>query len=287
MQHFKFLDKYSRKIIAPTGADYNVINVIPYFYSQFVKGTSCVHTHDFWELTFVIKGSLDHYINNKKYRVQENTVLLIKPQDVHHVDSSIDWKAEYYNFVLRESFVKELLDGINKSLYEEILNGDNICIKFDEIFSQQICNLLSYLYVLDEKEYKLKQKHLEIIIARIFSEFLTKNIRQNFKNGLVAEILNYMRNMENMENTLEDLSYHFGYCTEHISRLFKKSGLDTPSKEWKKIKLSYASSLLEETNYTILRISQMMGISNVNYFSKIFKDFFGMTPGKYRKNIEK
>lgn len=283
MECYKFLDRYARKIIAPRDADYSEINVIPYFYSLFTKGTDKVHIHDFWEISLIIKGSLEHKINDKKYELKERDIVLVRPQDKHQVYTKPDNVAEFYNFVIRESFFKQFLDSINKSLYEEFLKSENICINCDEIMFQQLRSLLGCIYTMEEKDYKEKQKYLEIIIARILSDVLARKTEIKRGNFLVEEILDYMRAIENMSCTLADVARTFGYCSEHILRVFQKNGLDTPSKEWKKIKMTYASNMLADTSHTIMDISQMIGINNVNYFSKIFKEFFGVSPSQYRK----
>ena len=136
---------------------------------------------------------------------------------------------------------------------------------------------------MEEKDYKEKQKYLEIIIARILSDVLARKTEIKRGNFLVEEIMDYMRAVENMSCTLADVARTFGYCSEHILRVFQKNGLDMPSKEWKKIKMMYASNMLADTSHSIMDISQMIGINNVNYFSKIFKEFFGVSPSQYRK----
>ena len=41
-------------------------------------------------------------------------------------------------------------------------------------------------------------------------------------------------------------------------------------------------NLLNTTSLQIQTISQLCGISDVNYFSKIFKKYTGLTPKEYR-----
>lgn len=284
--HYKFLGKYARKVVAPLDVevDYDEINVVPYFYSVYRKGTACEHTHEFWELLFVIKGPLENVINGKKYVLNEKAILLVKPQDKHRSYTRKGSFAEFYNFEIRESFFQQLLESIDKSLFEEVLSQENIYIECDEIMFQQLRSLMAHINTMKEKDYREKQRYLQIVIARIISELLLRKTGGKRGYFLIEEIFTYMRDPEKMNCTLAELAQSFGYCSEHILRIFKKNGLDSPSKEWKKIKLKFASELLTDTSKTIMEISEMIGIANINYFSKIFKEFFGESPSMYRKN---
>jgi AraC-like DNA-binding protein len=50
----------------------------------------------------------------------------------------------------------------------------------------------------------------------------------------------------------------------------------------KSMRLSRATQLINESNYTINEISDMTGFSNPKYFSTCFKKRYGKTPTKFR-----
>jgi two-component system response regulator YesN len=45
--------------------------------------------------------------------------------------------------------------------------------------------------------------------------------------------------------------------------------------------------LLENTNESILSIALKIGFADSNYFSRVFKSIFGMSPQKYKKEFFK
>ena len=49
-------------------------------------------------------------------------------------------------------------------------------------------------------------------------------------------------------------------------------------------RLEYAKKLLKNTEDTIAQISEQCGISDFNYFSRLFKRQYGVSPREYRKN---
>jgi AraC-like DNA-binding protein len=51
----------------------------------------------------------------------------------------------------------------------------------------------------------------------------------------------------------------------------------------KKVRLEHASLLLTSSDFSVSQISEMCGIFDCNYFSRIFKKQHGLTPREYRK----
>lgn len=43
---------------------------------------------------------------------------------------------------------------------------------------------------------------------------------------------------------------------------------------------------MENTYLSITSISEQIGFNDVNYFSKIFKEFLGISPSEYRKILK-
>ncbi len=44
---------------------------------------------------------------------------------------------------------------------------------------------------------------------------------------------------------------------------------------------------MERTNHNITEMALQVGFDNITYFSTIFKKYTGLTPVKYRKNLQK
>ena len=49
-------------------------------------------------------------------------------------------------------------------------------------------------------------------------------------------------------------------------------------------RIKQSTCLLKDSNLPIHQISQMVGISDYNYFSRLFKKYMNKTPSQYRKN---
>ena len=52
------------------------------------------------------------------------------------------------------------------------------------------------------------------------------------------------------------------------------------------LRMVNAQSLLENTEYNIGEIAEIVGYDNPLYFSRVFKKEYGVSPAQYRKNLE-
>ena len=69
-----------------------------------------------------------------------------------------------------------------------------------------------------------------------------------------------------------------------LYHLFQKELGETPVKFLNSIRINIAIEQLENTNHSIATVSRMVGFNSENHFRKVFYDFTGTTPSKYRKN---
>ena len=84
--------------------------------------------------------------------------------------------------------------------------------------------------------------------------------------------------------TVEDLCRKFSLSRSSLQLLFKNS-LNVPPKQYiSNLKLTKSKELIKQNNYTISEIAVMCGFSTIHYFSRKFKEEFGMTFVQYLTN---
>lgn len=93
----------------------------------------------------------------------------------------------------------------------------------------------------------------------------------------------YMRdNLGLPELDLPEIAAHVHLSLSHFVHLFTKTAGVSP-KRWLSVqRLKAAQALLFSTTLPVEDIAQRVGIRDVGYFYRIFKQYCGMTPGEYR-----
>jgi len=111
----------------------------------------------------------------------------------------------------------------------------------------------------------LRNLHIEDDFMKQISSFIKTNIDNDLSQRSVAE--------------------KFSISQSHLSRIFKE-GMGVNFSDYViNTKFERASELLiEEKDETITQIAKKLGYLDLPYFSKLFKERYGMTPTRYRKN---
>ncbi len=93
---------------------------------------------------------------------------------------------------------------------------------------------------------------------------------------------NYERNI-----TVQELSERFFIDRSGIYRLFERNLGISPKKYILRCRLMNAARQLRESNIGITEVAFNCGFFDHAHFSRSFFDFYGITPGEYRKNATK
>lgn len=117
-------------------------------------------------------------------------------------------------------------------------------------------------------------------------ELLKKFIRSH-NNAIDAQIKQYIHDNISRPISVAKLcsKFHLSHC--EIYNIFKEYFFCTPAEYIKKSRLEYACQLLINTELPINKIALLCGISDYNYFSKIFKSNYGMSPTEYKRTNRK
>ncbi|WP_027204082.1 AraC family transcriptional regulator [Butyrivibrio fibrisolvens] len=82
----------------------------------------------------------------------------------------------------------------------------------------------------------------------------------------------------------EDLSANANMSISHLAKVFKKETGVTMTEYIALLRCKKAANLLKKTNLPIQEISSYVGYSDNNYFVKVFRKNYGMTPTEFRRN---
>jgi AraC-like DNA-binding protein len=125
---------------------------------------------------------------------------------------------------------------------------------------------------------------IDYIIALCFENVNKRNI--SIDNDFVKKIVRYITDNIDKQVTLNAAADEFNISTSYLSRMFKEH-LDISFSDFiSQRKLEKARELLmEQGNRNIADIAETLGYVTPAYFSKIFKEKYGITPALYRKKM--
>lgn len=100
---------------------------------------------------------------------------------------------------------------------------------------------------------------------------------------IIKRLCEYALMESERKPTLDEAAILLNYNSDYLGKLFKLKTGESFSHFSAKVKLEHAKMLLLRKAYKNYEISEMLGYKDVGYFSKLFKEYTGLTPTEYKK----
>lgn len=146
------------------------------------------------------------------------------------------------------------LDNISNTFAEKI----SVCLTHEQ---------LNHTYMIMLEEY-----------CHLCREYSVKNY-----SPIIQRVITYIRLNLNSDLSLKTIADAVSFSPVYISRKFKEELHKTPMTYVTEQRIHIAKHLLSDSRMSVQEIAHYVGISDWNYFTKIFKKLVGVTPTAYRK----
>lgn len=101
-------------------------------------------------------------------------------------------------------------------------------------------------------------------------------------DDLIVRIKNYMYNHCEGDFSLKSISDKFEISPAYLSRIFKKKTGANFNKFAMEVKMTRAQELLRDESLSMAEVIESLGYTGNDYFVRVFRSYFGMTPREYR-----
>ena len=217
-------------------------------------------------LGLIVKGSGTYIYLGKKLKVAEGDVVFI-PENVYCYS---EWYGEpeikvlYLScFMHYERFKYEPQKlSLDESAKEDILQiAELLSSEEADLFEaySRFYRLLKTVFVSLKESDIAFDKTLQTAV-----EYITENFDKDF--------------------SVSELSKKCCVSESTLYHLFQRELGQTPISFLNSIRINIAIEHLENSNYSISRISELVGFNSENHFRRVFFDITGMTPLKFRKS---
>ncbi|CAM3627388.1 AraC family transcriptional regulator [Erysipelothrix urinaevulpis] len=243
---------------------------------RLVRGYSHIlpHWHANLELLLVIEGTIEVNLDQTIYTVNQGSVVVINSNEIHAI-KPITNEVEYYCLILDYSFCRSFDFDTQLNTFKSI-NQDPELIRLMELVAYEIKELKNH--------YELAIKALcNTILITLFRNQLVADTpieNSQSKLDLVQNAMTYIHFNYQQPLTLEDVSESIGVSKFYLSRLFTELTQTNFSNYVLKFRCFQAYNLLIKQKMNVSETSNYCGFNSVPYFSKSFKNQFGITPSE-------
>lgn len=119
---------------------------------------------------------------------------------------------------------------------------------------------------------------------QLFKDWLQDNRMYGLHQPEISKALQYIQEHFVEKITLDEVARVANLSRSHFSKVFKEEVGMTLIEYVEMVRMNQARMLLKTTKFSIGEISEMVGISDIFYFSKIYKKRYKVSPSKDRGN---
>ena len=244
--------------------------------------------HGFYELTVVTSGKGTSYVGDTPTKVKKGDIFVSFPFEKHRIDSD-EPDLISYSFICFDVTTPKFSGKLNKLWLDHIPPRDRIIhYNLAEALIDQVIDEInsgSKKYFNDIISAILEQ--ITISLLRGFADRMPDVLPKTpTDDELCKHISHYIDShlftMKQLSECADALSYNYCYLTT----VFKKVTGITLSEYHRGKKLDMAKVLIEEGEFSLSEIAEMLGYSGISAFSKAFRLQFGISPRAYAKQLQ-
>lgn len=262
---------------------------------RFVKGESLEERYIYdYELEFFTDSNGGMYIDKTYYPIQKGDIVFRKPGQ--YTQAIMTYNCYVFCFDLLGNTGKHpsCYDMISEQPFQSYYVND-ILESLPSVYSVTATEKYTHLFetVLnafinpDNASPLLLKSYVLQILYQLYQD--TQNIFAKTYLPLsphfmtLKKVISYIQNSFSQQLDLKQLSRMAEMSPAHFHKVFTKTLGITPNDFLTETRLSYAKELLVKSSNSITEIALLCGFENTPYFSYLFKNKLGITPGAFRR----
>lgn len=229
---------------------------------------------------YCTKGRGEIILNDTKTQITPNQFFIIPKNTMHEykADETDPWSIYWLHF-------KGTLAPL---LYERHIENQNTNIPF----TLEAINLFDKIFNLFDSNNLENQIEYANLLGLSFVNFFIYhdfeiNTKANHNDNIIEAIKSYLLESLDQNLTLDQIASRFNYSKSYLHTKFKSKTGYPIMVFFNLKKVQKACEYLSYTDLSIKEISFKTGFEDPLYFSRIFKNFMGKSPRKFKQSHQK
>ena len=248
-----------------------------------------LHSHESSELVIVTRGHGKHILPGSERNISAGDVFLIHGKTRHAYSDLHDLALYNIMFDLKE-FNHPLFALQGKSLLPSLfllkVPDGGVHLSGEEF--QAVFELVRKM----EDEQTSAAEDSDAMISALFMQLILLLGRSAVSAGITRKRPQYSRVDELVDEITEhsarkwtrtEMAKMAGMSLSTLTRHFRERTGVSPLEYLIRVRLKKASVLLQNPELGLAEIADMAGFTDSNYFCRLFRKYFGISPGKYRQ----
>lgn len=255
------------------------------------SGASFYHTHSYYEIFYVLSGTVEHYFNGRKEILTPGDLYILAPGDVHNFLGGTDAEYSHRDIMLSCRLWDIMCENLHVNLFDVLLpSQQKIHLSLDGMRSLE--TTMSHFFSYRQKNITTDENpFVYIILSDIIKRYLFRYAPTNSSTDAqvplwLTKLINQLSLPENITKDKREILSTLHYSQEHVCRVFKQHMHETITDYINNKRLDLAASMFCSTTKTVREICNECGFESTAYFSKLFQKRFGVVPSKFRSQSQ-
>lgn len=247
-----------------------------------------VHWHDEVEIIYIKRGKVTISIEEDSFHAGEGELFFVNSGELHFMESD-DLSVEYYTILFPLEFISFLsTDAIEQELFGPLRQKQLLfpTVPEDADRIKLIDRIEAMIQVNDEKAigYQLRTRILLLeMLELMVKEACLRSADYANGNQLQRDLLAFVQKHYAEKISLSMMAEEFHLSEKYISWYFKEHFAISFMQYVLHLRMSKAKDMLLMTDVPVTEVALSCGYPSVNLFIRYFKECYGMTPLRYRK----
>lgn len=287
-------------------------------YSVFIKKIYSIHyfeydcnfaftgeAHDFWEFICVDKGEVNIVAGEEQITLKNNEIFFHEPNEFHSVMTN--GKSAPNLVVISFSCQDEILNCLKHKKLQITQSERNLLGKIISEARHCFDCLLNDPYLktilLKESDFIGAEQMLFLYLEQFLIHLLRRNASPRLSSDSITasdpearkkttdiqlfnSVIKYLNDNLYTHITIQQICKTHAIGRSHLQKTFKNYCNLGVIEYFSFLKIQKAKELIRMKNMNFSQISEQLGYSSVQYFSRQFKKISGMTPTEYASSIK-
>ncbi len=243
------------------------------------------HWHDAVEILYGLEGCTTVGIMDRPYQLQESDILVIGAGENHCLFPS-DYRARRLVVMVEPSFLfGQKAFAEDRQCFQQIEKHSAL---WSPESKEKVRDCLSAIYREYYRQEKGWKEHIFgqlMLLASIALRELPKTEpkRRPQQDDVLRQILAYLSEHYLEQLTLESCAASLGFNPSYLSSLFKQKTGASFHQYLLNLRLNKAEWLLAHSEIPVALVAEESGFASDKTFYRVFREKYGISPTRYRK----
>lgn len=240
------------------------------------------HSHDFFELFLVEHGQLHHWINGLEERLDVGQLVFMRPGDRHALQAVPGSGGRILNVMFRPSTAHHLCQRYSDEMVGRFFWSQGEFPDSLRLGGPQRERAVNAMLSLQTSHRSLAK--IEHFLLSMMTHVLDATVLAEARApDWLIRAAHAARDPRVFRKGAIGFIEMAGRSHEHVCRAARRHLGLSPTQYINRIRIQHAAMLLAGTARPVATVAEEVGIDNLSYFHRLFRQQYGTTPRSYRE----